>query len=122
MPNPLSLSRNRSTLILHRVSQDAAGPVYSLYDPVTATLYGTLFQPPPSLPNATQPNPKLRSIVLESPRVDTKLNNVGRLNWEWEFEWQETTYVWTRDVVGLFGNERGFTLSVVSVSPLSLSL
>ncbi|GAA5841854.1 hypothetical protein JCM3766R1_005589 [Sporobolomyces carnicolor] len=97
---------------LYSAHKDAAGPVYSLYDPVTATLYGTLFQPPPSLPNATQPNPKLRSIVLESPRVDTKLNNVGRLNWEWEFEWQETTYVWTRDVVGLFGNERGFTLSV----------
>ncbi|GAA6000305.1 hypothetical protein JCM5350_003180, partial [Sporobolomyces pararoseus] len=98
--------------VLYSALKDPKGPSYTLYDPLTSAPYGTLFQPPPSLPNATQPNPKLRSILLDSPRVDTKLNNVGRLSWEWEFEWQETTYVWTREIVGLLGNERGFTLSV----------
>ncbi|GAA6009613.1 hypothetical protein JCM11491_001034 [Sporobolomyces phaffii] len=92
--------------------EPAATPTYTLSDPLTSSSYGTLTQPPPSLPNATQPNPRLRSIVLDSPRVETKLNNVGKLSWEWSFEWQETTYVWTRDVVGLFGNERGYTLCV----------
>ncbi|GAA5969331.1 hypothetical protein JCM3765_001889 [Sporobolomyces pararoseus] len=103
---------NESSEVLYSTHKDANGPSYTLYDPLTSAPYGVLFQPPPSLPNATQSNPKLRSIVLDSPKVDTKLNNVGRLSWEWEFEWQETTYVWTREIVGLLGNERGFTLSV----------
>ncbi|GAA5930004.1 uncharacterized protein JCM15063_004688 [Sporobolomyces koalae] len=98
--------------VLYTATKDPSTSVYTLQDPLTLTSYGSLSQPPPSLPNATTPNPKLRTIVLDHPHHETILRNVGRFEWEWEFEWQETQYVWNRDVVGLFGSERGFTLSV----------
>lgn len=93
--------------------QNPSSSIYTIYDPLTSTSYGTLFHPPPSLPNATTPNPKLRTISLEHPKMETILRNSGGLSWQWEFEWEETKYVWGRDVVGLLGSERGYTLSVV---------
>ncbi|GAA5871979.1 hypothetical protein JCM16303_000933 [Sporobolomyces ruberrimus] len=98
--------------VLYSAYKDSDLTTYTLYDPHTSSPYGTLLQPPPSLPNATTPNPKLRSINLSSPPVETKLRNVGKLGWEWEFEWEGNGYSWERSVVGLFGSERGFTLNV----------
>ncbi|GAA5924191.1 hypothetical protein JCM1841_006872 [Sporobolomyces salmonicolor] len=91
--------------------KDPATGLLALYDPYTSALFGTLFQSPPSLPHAT-PNPKMRTIKLDSPPAEVVLRNTGGLSWEWSFEWDEARYVWGRDIVGLIGGERGYTLSV----------
>ncbi|GAA5824020.1 hypothetical protein JCM5353_007061 [Sporobolomyces roseus] len=103
---------NSSQEVLYSAHKDSSSSIYTIYDPLTSASYGTLFHPPPSLPNATTPNPKLRTISLEHPKMETTLRNSGGLSWQWEFEWEETKYVWGRDVVGLLGSERGYTLSV----------
>ncbi|GAA5862104.1 hypothetical protein JCM1840_001645 [Sporobolomyces johnsonii] len=91
--------------------KDPTTGLLALYDPYTSSLFGTLFQSPPSLPHAT-PNPKMRTIRLDSPPAEVVLRNTGGLSWEWSFEWDEARYVWTRDIVGLIGGERGYTVSV----------
>ncbi|GAA6060675.1 hypothetical protein JCM10212_005057 [Sporobolomyces blumeae] len=98
--------------VLYSAHKDSSTSVLTLYDPLTSTSYGKLYQTPPSLPNATTPNPRLRTIALDSPPLATVLRNSKGISWEWKFEWEEVEYVWARDVVGLLGSERGFTLSV----------
>lgn len=93
--------------------QDHTNGSYNLYDPFTNALLGTSAVAPPSLPNAT-PNPKHRLIRLFDPDVEVHIWNQTGLSWSWTMDWEETQYVWTREVASLLGSDRAFTLSVVS--------
>ncbi|BGP56360.1 hypothetical protein JCM8202v2_003978 [Rhodotorula sphaerocarpa] len=83
---------------------------HDLYDPLTEVRLGTSAVAPPSLPNA-KPNPKHRLTRLFDPDVDVHLWNHGGLSWSWKMEWEEVSYVWTREVASLLSSERSYTLS-----------
>ncbi|GAA5992903.1 hypothetical protein JCM10908_001397 [Rhodotorula pacifica] len=83
---------------------------FSIYDPFTLSRLGTSATAPPSLPNA-KTNPKHRLTRLYNPDAEVHIWNQPGLSWSWEMEWEETRYVWTREVASLLSSERGFTLS-----------
>lgn len=94
-------------------SQDDRDGSFNAYDPFTLNRLGTSAIAPPSLPNA-KPNPKHRLTRLFDPDAEVHLWNQPGLGWSWDMEWEETRYVWTREVGNLLTGERGFTLSAVS--------
>lgn len=94
-------------------SQDDRDGTFNAYDPYTFNRLGTSAIAPPSLPNA-KPNPKHRLTRLFGPDAEVHLWNQPGLGWSWDMEWEETRYVWTREVGNLLSGERGFTLSAVS--------
>ncbi|TKA55637.1 hypothetical protein B0A53_02815 [Rhodotorula sp. CCFEE 5036] len=93
--------------VLHKDDRDGS---FNAYDPYTLKRLGTSAIAPPSLPNA-KPNPKHRLTRLFDPDVEVHLWNQPGLGWSWDMEWEETRYVWTREVGNLLSGERGFTLS-----------
>ncbi|POY75302.1 hypothetical protein BMF94_1673 [Rhodotorula taiwanensis] len=95
----------------YALHKDHTNGSYNLYDPFTNALLGTSAVAPPSLPNAT-PNPKHRLIRLFDPDVEVHIWNQTGLSWSWTMDWEETQYVWTREVASLLGSDRAFTLSV----------
>lgn len=98
-----------------RCSLDRQNGGHDLYDPLTEVRLGTSAVAPPSLPNA-KPNPKHRLTRLFDPDVDVHLWNHGGLSWSWKMEWEEVSYVWTREVASLLSSERSYTLSVASLA------
>lgn len=92
---------------LHKDDRDGS---FNAYDPFTLNRLGTSAIAPPSLPNA-KPNPKHRLTRLFDPDAEVHLWNQPGLGWSWDMDWEETRYVWTREVGNLLSGERGFTLS-----------
>ncbi|GAA5849138.1 hypothetical protein JCM8547_006459 [Rhodosporidiobolus lusitaniae] len=89
--------------------KDATSGSISLVDPLTSSLLGTHTLSPPSVPNSL-PSPKNRLISLLAPPAEVSLKSRSGMSWCWELEWEGVKYEWERNVLGLLGGERGFTL------------
>ncbi|GAA5876168.1 hypothetical protein JCM3774_003517 [Rhodotorula dairenensis] len=108
--NVYSPEENATTVQGYALHKDEQDGKFSIYDPFTLSRLGTSATAPPSLPNA-KPNPKHRLARLFDPDVEVHLWNQPGLGWSWDMEWEESRYVWIRDVASLLSSERGYTLS-----------
>ena len=92
--------------------QDSSTDTVTLYDAPTSALLGRTRTAPPAVPNAAADR-RHRLVELESPAAEVHLRNKPGLTWCWDMEWEGARFTWARDVAGLLGGERGYTLSAV---------
>ncbi|GAA5839633.1 hypothetical protein JCM9279_006003 [Rhodotorula babjevae] len=90
--------------------KDPSTDTVTLHDAPTSALLGRTRTAPPAVPNAAADR-RHRLVELEAPAAEVHLRNKPGLTWCWDLEWEGARFTWARDVAGLLGGERGYTLS-----------
>lgn len=58
---------------------------------------------------------KKRVVELHNPPLSLEVKATGLINWEFSFDWEGYRFFWRKDILGMSGKSKGFTLYLVSL-------